>query len=75
MFHGYTLIDHCLSAVQPGLLPAAPPPLKFSFPAGGLFRDWDNPTPEEIARARRHLSVSGSRLGTWRQIYRLLKRC
>jgi NTE family protein len=75
MFHGYTLIDHCLSTVQPGLLPEAPPPLQFSFPAGGLFRDWDNPTPGEIERARKHLSVSGSRLGTWRQIYRLLKRC
>jgi hypothetical protein len=75
MFHGYTLIDHCLSTVQPGLLPEAPPPLKFRFPAGGLFQDWDNPTPMEIERARRHLSVSGSRLGTWRRIYRLLKRC
>jgi predicted acylesterase/phospholipase RssA len=75
MFHGYTLIDHCLSTVQPDLLPEAPPPLKFSFPSGGVFRDWDNPTPQEIERAGRHLSVSGSRLGTWRRIYRLLKRC
>ncbi len=75
MFHGYTLIDHCLSTVQPGLLPEAPPPLKFSFPTGGVFRDWDNPTRQEIERAERHLSVSGSRLGTWRLIYRLLKRC
>jgi NTE family protein len=75
MFHGYTLIDHCMSAVQSGLLPKSPPPLKFSFPAGGLFQDWDNPSPQEIERARRHLSVSGSRLGVWRRIYRLLKRC
>jgi NTE family protein len=75
MFHGYTLIDHCLSTVQPGLLPEAPPPLRFSFPTGGVFRDWDNPIPKEIERARRHLSVSGSRLGMWRLLYRLLKRC
>src|SRR5262249_52039443 len=75
MFHGYTLIDHCLSTVHPGLLPKAPPPLKFSFPTGGVFRDWDNPTRQEIERAEGHLSVAGSRLGTWRLIYRLLKRC
>jgi hypothetical protein len=75
MFHGYTLIDHCLSTVHPGLLPKTPPPLKFSFPTGGVFRDWDNPTRQEIERAERHLSVAGSRLGTWRLIYRLLKRC
>jgi predicted acylesterase/phospholipase RssA len=75
MFHGYTLIDHCLNTVQPGLLAEAAPPLKFSFPTGGAFRDWDNPIPQEIERARKHLSVSGSRLGTWRRVYRLLKRC
>jgi hypothetical protein len=75
MFHGYTVIDHCLSTVQPGLLPQAPPPLKFHFPGGGMFEDWDNPTREEIERAWRHLSVSGSRLGTWRRIYRFMKRC
>ena len=75
MFHGYTLIDHCLRTVQPGLLPETPLPLKFSFPAGGLFRDWDNPTQQEIERAGRHLSVSGSRVGAWRVLYRLLNRC
>jgi NTE family protein len=75
MFHGYTLIDHCISTVQPGLLPETAPPLKFSFPAGGVFQDWDNPSTRDIERARRHLSVSGSRLGIWRLVYRLLKRC
>jgi hypothetical protein len=75
MFHGYTMIDHCVTAYQPGLLSESVPPLRFSFPAQGLFRDWDNPTQEEIDRAAKHLSVSGSRFGMWRSVNRFLKNC
>jgi hypothetical protein len=75
MFHGYTLIDHCLSAFQPHLLPEAPAPLKFSL--GGEFTDWglfwDDPSDDEIARVAVHLSVSGSRSGVWRRFGRLLR--
>jgi len=75
MFHGYTMIDHCLRAYQRELLPEAPPPLKFQFPFGGIFKDWDHPTDEEIERAIAHLRVSGSRLSTWRRFYRWRNKC
>jgi len=75
MFHGYTLIDHCLSAFQPHLLPETSPPLKFSlkeeFTHWGEF--WDNPSDHEIARVAGHLSVSGSRSRVWRWFGRLLR--
>ena len=75
MFHGYTLIDNCVRAYQNQLLPKVLPPLKFAFPPGGIFSDWDNPTQEEIEKAKAHLAVSSSRFGTWRYLYRLLKNC
>ena len=75
MFLGYTTIDHCLNAYQRELLPETPPPLKFQFPFGGIFKDWDHPTDEEIERAIAHLRVSGSRLATWRRFYRWRNKC
>lgn len=73
MFHGYTTIDHCLRAEKSKLLPASPPPLKFTFGAGGLFKDWDKHTAAELERARRHLTVSSSHSGLWRRLYRWFK--
>jgi NTE family protein len=75
MFHGYTMIDHCLSTYQAELLPASPPPLNFDFPTGGIFKDWDKPTEEEIDRAIAHLSVSTSPFGAWRRLYRFILKC
>jgi predicted acylesterase/phospholipase RssA len=70
MFHGYTMIDHGLRAYQPNLLPDEMPPLAFTFLGPGLFADWSNPAEEEIERAAKHLSVSGSRLGIVRRLSR-----
>ncbi len=70
MFHGYTMIDHCLRSYQRELYPEDAPPLRFTLPPGGLFADWSNPTPEEIARAAVHLRFSSSRSGWWRRLRR-----
>jgi hypothetical protein len=75
MFHGYTMIDHCLRAYQPHLLPEEMPPLAFRFPFPGLFADWSRPTESEIATASKHLTVSGSRVGLWRRLYRRINNC
>ncbi|HUP63026.1 MAG TPA: patatin-like phospholipase family protein [Thermoanaerobaculia bacterium] len=73
MFHGYTMIDHCLRVYQRELYPADAPPLRFTLPPGGVFANWSNPTPEEIARAAAHLQVSSARSGLWRGLYRRAK--
>jgi predicted acylesterase/phospholipase RssA len=75
MFHGYTTIDHCLWAYRSDWLPRPVPPSNFSYPGNGIFRDWASPTQDEMAAAARHLSVSRSRFGPWRILYRLIKRC
>lgn len=73
MFHGYTMIDHCLRSYQSELYPADAPPLRFTVPPGGAFEDWSNPTAEEIARAAAHLRFSSSRSGWWRRLRRRMK--
>lgn len=74
MFHGYTMIDHCLRAYQRELYPDDAPPLDFTLLPGGVFADWSNPTPEEIARAAAHLRVSSSRSELWRRLSRRMAR-
>lgn len=64
-----------MCAYQRELLLACSPPLKFQFPFGGIFEDWDHPTDEETKRAIAHLSVSSSRLAIWRRVYRWTKKC
>jgi predicted acylesterase/phospholipase RssA len=73
MFHGYTMIDHCLRGYQPELYPDDAPPLRFTLPPGGVFADWSNPTPEEIARAAKHLRVSSARSELYRKLWRRMK--
>jgi predicted acylesterase/phospholipase RssA len=75
MFHGYTTIDHCLWAYRSDWLPPSPAPSNFTFRCKGIFRDWGSPTEDEMTAATRHLSVSRSRFGLWRSLYRLIKRC
>ena len=75
MFHGYITIDHCVWAYRSDWLPPSPPPSNFTYPGKGVFRDWNSPTQDETIAAAHHLSVSRSRFGLWRILYRLVKRC
>jgi len=70
MFHGYTLIDHCLRAYHPGWLPVNTPPPQFEAAEPHVRIQWTTLGPNDIERYRRHLEVSHSRALAWRWLRR-----
>jgi predicted acylesterase/phospholipase RssA len=72
MFHGYSLIDHCLRAYHPDWIPQPPPAACFKSQAKGISIDWKALNSDEEAKYERHLRASGSRIQPLRIGKRLL---
>jgi hypothetical protein len=69
MFHGYTIIDHCIRAYQPLWIQEAWPPLQFVSPVSEIF-DWWAISDSDRVRHISHLSMSDSRLAWYRRLKR-----
>ena len=71
MFHGYTVIDHCIRAYQPHWLPEPPPELRFSSPVKEICINWPELSTPELVRCLSHLAMSDSRVKWYRSLRRL----
>lgn len=75
MFHGYTVIDHCLRAYRREWVDSEWPVLKFTFQGKGIFKNWsETPSKPNIRSAALHLSLSSCPLYSYRSIARFLSR-
>ncbi len=70
MFHGYTIIDHCIRAYQPEWLPEQSAPLRFSSRVAAICINWEGLTAQERVDYVSHLAVSDSRVGFYRPLRR-----
>ena len=75
MFHGYSVIDHCIRAYRPDWITNSSPALNFRPTIEDLFINWSTLSSGEVARIARHLDVSDSRIFIWRILRRYLNRC
>lgn len=69
MFHGYTIIDHCIRGYQPLWVQQAWPPLQFASPVSEIF-DWWAISSSDRVRHISHLSMSDGRLAWYRSLKR-----
>lgn len=70
MYHGYTLIDHCLKGYNKRWIPNKDAEQKFHCGLAGIDIDWPNLSDETLARYANHLSASGSRIACRRYLQR-----
>ena len=70
MYHGYTLIHHCLKGYNKRWIPNKDAEPKFHCGLPGIDIDWPNLSDEALARYANHLSASGSRIACWRYLQR-----
>jgi hypothetical protein len=69
MFHGYTMIDHCIRAYQPLWILEARPPLQLVSPVSEIF-DWWAISSFDRVRHGSDLMMSDSRLAWYRRLKR-----
>lgn len=72
MYHGYTLIDHCLKGYNKRWIPNKDADSRFHCDLPGIDIDWPNLSDEALANYVNHLSASGSRVACWRYLQRRL---
>ena len=70
MYHGYTLIDHCLQGYNKRWIPNKNEEAMFQCAVPEMQIDWPNLLAEEQAVYDNHLAASGSRFAVWRALRR-----
>jgi NTE family protein len=70
MFHGYTIVDHCIRSYHNEWIAASVPPLRFRSCIQDVNIVWSELSPAETGTKMCHLVASDSRSKSWRALQR-----